>query len=231
MADRIDAILVKLGQPSGPAPLKRWLETLNARDGAKPPRPRRGRHHRSEHRRRARQPGPGARRGRADVRRGEPWHGRRDPAPRRTHPRRADREQRAHASGSPFAAAHRRGALHAVGAANHHQRGPDHRRRRRRFLLRPASPACVGHAAYSKSCCNACTCRSGQGKTGVSRGGAATPALSVPRARRQLAQHACGESLAWDGAAPAGHVDDLRVGQPIAPAGRRCGPTIERNPR
>ena len=37
MADRIDAILVKLGQPSGPAPLKRWLETLGARDGAKPP--------------------------------------------------------------------------------------------------------------------------------------------------------------------------------------------------
>jgi serine/threonine protein kinase len=37
MADRIDAILVKLGQPSGPAPLKRWLETLSARDGAQPP--------------------------------------------------------------------------------------------------------------------------------------------------------------------------------------------------
>ena len=37
MADKIDAILVKLGQPSGPAPLKRWLETLAARDGAKPP--------------------------------------------------------------------------------------------------------------------------------------------------------------------------------------------------
>ena len=37
MADRIDAILVKLGQPSGPAPLKRWLETLGERDGAKPP--------------------------------------------------------------------------------------------------------------------------------------------------------------------------------------------------
>jgi eukaryotic-like serine/threonine-protein kinase len=37
MADRIDAILVKLGQPSGPAPLKRWLETLGDRDGAKPP--------------------------------------------------------------------------------------------------------------------------------------------------------------------------------------------------
>jgi hypothetical protein len=39
MADRIDAILLKLGQPSGPAPLKRWLETLSARDGAKPPAP------------------------------------------------------------------------------------------------------------------------------------------------------------------------------------------------
>ena len=37
MAERIDAILVKLGQPSGPAPLKRWLEALSARDGAKPP--------------------------------------------------------------------------------------------------------------------------------------------------------------------------------------------------
>jgi len=39
MADKIDAILVKLGQPSGPAPLKRWLDTLSARDGAKPPDP------------------------------------------------------------------------------------------------------------------------------------------------------------------------------------------------
>ena len=37
MADKIDAILVKLAQPSGPAPLKRWLDTLSARDGAKPP--------------------------------------------------------------------------------------------------------------------------------------------------------------------------------------------------
>jgi serine/threonine-protein kinase len=37
IADKIDAILVKLGQPSGPAPLKRWLETLGERDGAKPP--------------------------------------------------------------------------------------------------------------------------------------------------------------------------------------------------
>jgi serine/threonine-protein kinase len=37
MADKLDAILVKLGQPSGPAPLKRWLETLTARDGARPP--------------------------------------------------------------------------------------------------------------------------------------------------------------------------------------------------
>ncbi|HEY5452444.1 MAG TPA: serine/threonine-protein kinase [Polyangia bacterium] len=39
MADKIDAILIKLGQPSGPAPLKRWLETLSARDGDKPPDP------------------------------------------------------------------------------------------------------------------------------------------------------------------------------------------------
>jgi serine/threonine protein kinase len=39
MADKIDAILVKLGQPSGPAPLKRWLETLTARDGIRPPVP------------------------------------------------------------------------------------------------------------------------------------------------------------------------------------------------
>jgi serine/threonine protein kinase len=37
MADRLDAILVKLGQPSGPAPLKRWLETLGEKDGIKPP--------------------------------------------------------------------------------------------------------------------------------------------------------------------------------------------------
>jgi serine/threonine protein kinase len=33
MADRIEAIASKLGQPSGPAALKRWLETLTARDG------------------------------------------------------------------------------------------------------------------------------------------------------------------------------------------------------
>jgi serine/threonine-protein kinase len=37
MADRLDAILVKLGQPSGPAALKRWLEALSARDGIQPP--------------------------------------------------------------------------------------------------------------------------------------------------------------------------------------------------
>jgi hypothetical protein len=37
MADRLDAILVKLGQPSGPAVLKRWLENLGAKDGVKPP--------------------------------------------------------------------------------------------------------------------------------------------------------------------------------------------------
>jgi len=37
MADRIDAILVKLGQASGPGTLKRWLEYLGAKDGAKAP--------------------------------------------------------------------------------------------------------------------------------------------------------------------------------------------------
>ena len=37
MADRLDAILLKLGQTSGPAVLKRWLETLAGKDGAKPP--------------------------------------------------------------------------------------------------------------------------------------------------------------------------------------------------
>jgi len=37
MADRIDAILSKLGQHVGPAALKRWLETLSAKDGAKSP--------------------------------------------------------------------------------------------------------------------------------------------------------------------------------------------------
>ena len=37
MADKLDGILVKLGQPSGPAVLKRWLETLSARDGILPP--------------------------------------------------------------------------------------------------------------------------------------------------------------------------------------------------
>jgi serine/threonine-protein kinase len=37
MADRLDAILLKLGQTSGPAVLKRWLDNLTAKDGAKPP--------------------------------------------------------------------------------------------------------------------------------------------------------------------------------------------------
>jgi serine/threonine protein kinase len=37
MADRLDAILVKLGQVSGPAALKRWLDALSARDGERPP--------------------------------------------------------------------------------------------------------------------------------------------------------------------------------------------------
>jgi serine/threonine protein kinase len=37
MADKLDAILVKLGQPGGPASFKRWLETLGAKDGARTP--------------------------------------------------------------------------------------------------------------------------------------------------------------------------------------------------
>jgi serine/threonine-protein kinase len=37
MADKLDAILVKLGQPAGPAVLKRWLDTLAAKDGIKGP--------------------------------------------------------------------------------------------------------------------------------------------------------------------------------------------------
>jgi serine/threonine protein kinase len=37
MADRLDKILVKLGQPTGPSALKRWLDTLSSRDGVLPP--------------------------------------------------------------------------------------------------------------------------------------------------------------------------------------------------
>jgi serine/threonine protein kinase len=37
MADRLDGIQVKLGQPTGPAALKRWLEALSERDGIQPP--------------------------------------------------------------------------------------------------------------------------------------------------------------------------------------------------
>jgi len=37
MADRLDAILLKLGQPSGPGALKRWLGALGAKDGVLPP--------------------------------------------------------------------------------------------------------------------------------------------------------------------------------------------------
>jgi serine/threonine-protein kinase len=37
MADRIDTILSKLGQQTGPVVLKRWLEALSAKDGAKSP--------------------------------------------------------------------------------------------------------------------------------------------------------------------------------------------------
>ncbi|HXU83936.1 MAG TPA: hypothetical protein VN914_21220, partial [Polyangia bacterium] len=35
MADKLDAMLVKLAQPSGPAVLKRWLDTLGSKDGVK----------------------------------------------------------------------------------------------------------------------------------------------------------------------------------------------------
>jgi serine/threonine-protein kinase len=37
MADRLDVILLKLGQPSGPGALKRWLSALGAKDGVLPP--------------------------------------------------------------------------------------------------------------------------------------------------------------------------------------------------
>jgi serine/threonine-protein kinase len=37
MADKIDGLLVKLGQPTGTAALKRWLETLGAKDGVRAP--------------------------------------------------------------------------------------------------------------------------------------------------------------------------------------------------
>ncbi len=37
MANRIDALMVKLGQQGGPGALKRWLDTLSAKDGVKPP--------------------------------------------------------------------------------------------------------------------------------------------------------------------------------------------------
>jgi eukaryotic-like serine/threonine-protein kinase len=37
MADRLDSILLKLGQPFGPATLKKWLDVLATRDGIMPP--------------------------------------------------------------------------------------------------------------------------------------------------------------------------------------------------
>jgi serine/threonine-protein kinase len=37
MADKIDAILAKLGQQTGPVVLKRWLENLSAKDGVRSP--------------------------------------------------------------------------------------------------------------------------------------------------------------------------------------------------
>jgi serine/threonine protein kinase len=37
MAERLDKILIKLGQPTGPSALKRWLDALSARDGVLAP--------------------------------------------------------------------------------------------------------------------------------------------------------------------------------------------------
>ena len=37
MANRVDALMVKLGQQGGPGALKRWLDALAAKDGVKPP--------------------------------------------------------------------------------------------------------------------------------------------------------------------------------------------------
>jgi hypothetical protein len=37
MADKLDGILIKLGQTGGPPAMKRWLETLTAKDGVKTP--------------------------------------------------------------------------------------------------------------------------------------------------------------------------------------------------
>ncbi|HEX6240144.1 MAG TPA: hypothetical protein VFZ61_04600, partial [Polyangiales bacterium] len=37
MADRLDKLLIKLGQPTGPSALKRWLDNLSVRDGVLPP--------------------------------------------------------------------------------------------------------------------------------------------------------------------------------------------------
>ena len=99
MADQIDAILVKLGEPSGPAPLKRWLEDAERARRRQAARPGRAGRARSEHRRRSRQHGPGARGARGggvDRRRTGSGHGPRHASPprpaapspaRRTRPR------------------------------------------------------------------------------------------------------------------------------------------------
>ncbi len=42
MANRVDALMVKLGLQGGPGALKRWLEQLSAKDGVKPPEIREG---------------------------------------------------------------------------------------------------------------------------------------------------------------------------------------------
>ena len=125
MADRIDAILLKLGQPSGPAPLKRWLETLSARDGAKPPVADAAAATDPSIAVDSREPGPGARGGRGDDRRGGLGHRRRYASGAR--PRRADRAQRAHAC--------RRGARRPAGEG----RGARRAGRRPAAARRPAS--------------------------------------------------------------------------------------------
>ena len=217
MADRIDAILVKLGQPSGPAPLKRWLETLSARDGAKPPVADADGRERSEHRRRSREPGPRARGGRArrpSRRIAAPGVDTRPLAP----PTRV--EATAHNAPTRAIAARRHRspsarALHAVGAAHDDQRGPDPRGPRRRVLLRPASPAGLGHAADRQPAATpARAARIG-----------ARPALTGTTAGRQCCAPA-GSSRSMRAASRsrgtgrrrAGHVHDLRAGQPIVPA-------------
>ena len=167
MADRIDAILVKLGQPSGPAPLKRWLETLSARDGAKPPVPVAPT---------APDPSIAVDLGSMDLEleeleavastaveqdRGTGLDTRPLRAPARPEPgapnrahlvgpvvgRSAEEGRRARPAGRQSQPRARPRALQALGAAHDHPRGLDRRGARWGVLLRPASPAGLGQAA------------------------------------------------------------------------------------